>query len=202
MKQNEIEEIWTAAKYIQVDGVVLEFSNYMVSNYGRVKSLNYRNTGKAKERSQFAAKDPCPCSAMLYQVPLRLNKKRYCLKAHRLVLSSFRPEEWFPGAVVDHIKARTKDCCINMLSNLRWVTSQQNTSTAHSKTLKSKVLTNRPDQSKRIRVTDLTTGEVTEYPSAKEAGRALGINPYVPSHCINRRKGFYKKRQLLFEYIE
>lgn len=210
MKQNEIEEIeeiegeiWTTARFIKNDGTILDFTGlYEVSDHGRVRSLNYRHTGKTKVRSQSTAKDPRGVGAIHYQVPLRLNKNRYCLKVHRLVLSSFKGCEYFPGAVCDHIDARTCTRCDNRLSNLRWVTNQQNTSTARSKTLKSKALTNRTDQSKRIRVTDLSTNEVTEYPSAKEAGRVLGINPYVPSHCINKRNGYYKKMNLKFEYIE
>lgn len=208
MKQNEIEEIeeiegevWTTARYIFEDGRSVVFENYKVSSMGRVKSL--RSYGHDKQRLlNIFDSTTVNGEVLFYIVNLFKNRKHYTLSVHRLVLSSFKPEDWFPGAVVDHINARSETSCDNSLHNLRWFTVQQNSSTSHCTEQISKALRNRPDKSKRIRVTDLTSGEVTNYPSAMEAGRALGICATMPSSCINNYEGLYKKRQLLFEYIE
>ena len=194
------EERWVPAKYIFESGITLEFPKYEVSDIGRVRSLNYHRTGKAKVLKQHAFE--CIDGTIYYQIQLRLNNKRHLLSVHRLVLSSFKDKEYFPNAVVDHINARTTNSCDNRLSNLHWFTLRQNVSTEQCKMLKSKAMTNHPAKSKRVRVTDLSTGETTEFPSAKEAGRSLGINPAQPAMRINQCKGYYKKLNLLFEYIE
>lgn len=189
----ENKEIWVPAKYINNDGMVLDFAGlYEVSNYGRVKSLNYRCTGKAKVLSLGTSK--VKDGSILYTVALCKDCKKYFKNVHRLVLSSFNMEGWFENADVDHIIARTSTNCNNCLDNLRWVTRQQNNSTDHCREL----LINRK-QSKRVKVTDLSTGEVTEYPSAMEAGRSLGM-PHVSS-VIRKQNGYYKKSNLHFEYV-
>ena len=74
-------EIW---KTVIVNGEVYE--NYMVSNWGNVKSLNYRNTGK--EKMLKFGKDK--------KNYLRVNlfkdgKHKTCL-IHRLVAEAFLPK--------------------------------------------------------------------------------------------------------------
>lgn len=201
MKENQVTESWIAARYIQEDGTILDFTGlYDVSDQGRVKSLNYRgHTGKEGILSPITLK--AKCGSIYYMVNLFLNNKSYMIQTHRLVLSSFKESEFFEGAVCDHIVARSETNCDNRLTNLRWVTVQQNVSTEHCKEVKVKALTNHPTLSRRIRVTDLTTGETIVYPSAKEAGRSLGINPRVPPNCVKYRNGYYKKLNLRFEYM-
>ena len=58
-------EIWRTAVY---DGEIYE-GLYKVSNLGRILSLNYQNTGKAKLRTPSKRKDG------YFQVGLRKNKK-------------------------------------------------------------------------------------------------------------------------------
>lgn len=201
MKQNQItEEHWMPARYIKDDKTILDFTGlYEVSDLGRVRSLNYRHTGKAKELNKTTCK--CTDQSILYHVSLYKGNKRYVLPVHRLVLSTFKESEFFEGAICDHIEARSETCCDN-INNLHWVTYQQNNSTEHCKELLSKAHMNHPVLSKRVRVTDLATGETTVYPSAMEAGRALGINPKLPATRISQHKGFYKKMNLHFMYIE
>lgn len=199
------EEHWIPARYIKGDnGSVLDFTGkYEVSDLGRVRSLNYRNTGKTKELSQVTHE--CIDGTIYYQVLLSKNNKKYTLHVHRLVLSSFKPEGteggYFLGAVCNHKKERSSTSCIDELWNLEWTTQKDNVNTKHRKVLLSKSQTNHPSKSKKVRVTDLTTGKTTVYPSAKEAGRALGINPWTPAMCINQNKGFHKKLGLRFERV-
>ena len=201
MKDQETKERWVAARYIRPNDTVLDFTGkYEVSDRGRVRSLNYHRTGKTRVLSLCAAK--ANDGTIYHHVMLCLNNKKYMIQVHRLVLSSFKEGEHFPGAVCDHIDARTENSCCNHLDNLHWVTQQQNSSTERCIKLTSKALTNHPDLSKRVRVTNLTTGEATIYPSAREAGRTLGIHPDTPAVYINQLNGFYKKLKLRFEYIE
>ena len=200
MKQNQ--EIWTPAKYITESGDIIDFTDlYLVSDQGNVKSLNYRHTGKEGILSQRTVETED--GSIFYTICLCKDGKTYHMPTHRLILSSFNQEGWFPNADVDHIDARTSTNCNNMLCNLRWFTRQQNSSTEHRKELLSKAHTNHPAKSKRVRVKNLTTGETTEYPSANEAGRALGIRAVnTPAVCINRCNGYYKKMNLQFSYID
>lgn len=193
------QEIWKTAQYIFENGHKEVFEKYQVSNMGRVKSLDYNHTGKEGILKQGTPKSKY--GTIMHQVHLTIDKKFYSLQVHRLVLSTFKESEFFEGAICDHIEARTETECCDRLDNLRWVTHRQNISTEHCKELLSKAHTNRPDQSKCIRVTDLATGEVTEYPSAREAGRALDINPKLPAAYISKCKGYCKRRNLHFEYL-
>ena len=202
MEKQEIKEHWTAAKFIRPNGSVLDFSGlYEVSDQGRVRSLRF---GKTKIMKQATGNNPD--GTIFYRLTMRKDNKRYQISVHRLVLSSFRPkghrDGYFAGAIVNHKVERTPDSCINDLSNLEWLTQKDNTSTEHCSESKSKALTNRKDLSKRVRVTDLTTGEVIEYPSAKEAGRTLGINPTLVSVKILQQKGNYPKLGIHFAYID
>ena len=198
----EQKERWTVCKYITESGDIIEFPNYMVSDQGRVKSLDYNHTGKEQILKQHNAgshrkKD----KSMWYKVFLNKEGKQYDLATHRLVLSSFSWSEYFPNAICDHIDERTENSCDNSLCNLRWVTQKTNTSTDHARTLKSEKQLNDPKKSKRVRVKDLSTGKVTEYPSSYEVERVLELPRNTVSLHINRHEGRYKKRQLHFAYI-
>lgn len=194
------EERWTAAKYIKDNnGSILDFTGkYEVSDTGKVRSLNYRCTGKTVVLKQHTFE--CKDGTIYYQVLLRKDNKRHILPTHRLVLSSFKMSEYFPNAVVNHIEARS-EICDNSLANLEWITQQQNVSTEHRKELLTKVLTNHPTNSKRVSVTDLATCEVTEYPSTREAERILNLPKGSITAYINQQNGCYKKRQLHFKYV-
>lgn len=198
MKEQEVKEYWIAAKFIRPNKSVLDFSGlYEVSSLGRVRSLRFGKTKIMKLATGYNTD-----GTIFHRLTLRKDNKRYQISVHRLVLSSFREQDYFEGAIADHVEVRTSTSCNDKLSNLQWITQQQNTSTEHCRESRSKALTNRKDLSKRVRVIDLTTGEVTNYPSAKEAGRALGINPTLVSVKILQQKGNYPKLGLHFAYID
>lgn len=195
-----VGEVWTTSRYIFKNGCTVVFENYEVSSMGRVKSLNYNRTGKARVMSPgtIKAKD----GSIWHQVILFKDNKRYYIAVHRLVLSSFKEGDYFPGAVVDHIVARTETDCCDRLDNLRWFTAQQNRTTEHCKELQSKQHTNRKDLSKRVRITNLTTGEAVIYSSAREAERSLSLPLNTISFRIRKHKSYYKKLNLHFEYTD
>lgn len=192
-------EHWKTAQYIFEDGHIEIFENYMVSDFGRVKSINYKRSGHEKVLKQRERTGKS--NTIFYQVSMYRDNKQYMLPVHRLILSSFRKTDYFLNAVVDHVKPRSSTSCINELNNLRWVTCQQNVSTNHCKALLSKTQKNHPNKSRKVKVTDLNTNETTIYPSAHEVERILNINSSI-SYYILRRNGFYKKRNLLFVYAD
>lgn len=198
MKEQEVKEVWAPCKYIKDDdGTVLDFTGlYEVSSLGRVRSLKFRKTKILKPLKNHGEDNN-----IYYLVHLRKDNKRHALMVHRLVLSSFKMHDFFPNAVVDHIDVRTETICDNRLSNLRWVTIQQNNSTEHLREIKSKKLTNRKDQSRRVRVT-FPDGTHKVFPSAMEVTRHLDLPHITVSQCIHKCKGHYKKLGLHFEYID
>ena len=76
-----VEEIWRTAIY---DDVVYE-GLYEVSNFGRVKSLNYKGTGRAELMK------PENCINGYLQVQLSKNGKADNCLIHRLVAQTFLP---------------------------------------------------------------------------------------------------------------
>lgn len=101
-----MEEIW---KTVVINGV--EYPRYMVSSLGRVKSLNYRNTGVEKIMTPTKNQDGY----------LDVNIKGL-RKVHRLVAEAFIPNpDGFQE--VDHINCNRSD---NRLVNIRFTTHKEN----------------------------------------------------------------------------
>ena len=147
MEQEKVEEVWVSCKFINEKGSLEEYPNYEVSNFGRVRSLNYDHTGKPKVLKPGCIVKP---NGTYYNVQLWKCKKSYYRRVHRLVLSSFCSKDYFKGAVVDHMDSTPSN---NKLNNLRWITQQENVSTLHYKEAMSKAKTNHPSFSKQVRVT-------------------------------------------------
>ena len=102
------EEIWKPIK---------EFEGYYeVSNMGRVRSLNYKRTGKEK-----ILKNIEDYKGYL-EVVLTKNGKRKQFKVHRLVAEAFIPNPENKPCI-DHINTVKSD---NRVENLRWVTYKEN----------------------------------------------------------------------------
>ena len=105
------KEIW---KTVIVNGEV--YNNYMVSNLGNIKSLNYRHTGKEKMLKPLKHKDN------YLMVVLYKNRKRKNYKVHRLVAEVFIPK--IEGKeFVDHIDGNRQN---NNVENLRWCNQAEN----------------------------------------------------------------------------
>lgn len=197
MKENQITEHWVPAVYIRENGTILDFTGlYEVSDLGRVRSLNYNHTGKIKILTPRVLKGGGTTGLLTYGVNLRKNNKRHHLLIHRLVLSSFDPTGFKPGHIVNHKIERTATSCINTLSNLEWISQKDNTNTLHC----IDAHTNHPALSKRVKVTNLTTGETTVYPSVSESERAFGLS-HIVSDCIKLRNGYLKRLNLHFAYV-
>ena len=89
---------------------------YKISNLGRVKSLNYNNTGKERILKLGGNRGNYP------QVELGKNGERRTCLVHRLVAEAFIPNP-DNKPCVDHINTIKTD---NRVENLRWVTRKEN----------------------------------------------------------------------------
>ena len=161
---------------------------YQVSNWGNVKSLNYKRTGKEKILR------PCKDGNGYLYVVLFENGKYKLYKVHRLVLSTFSPIENSHELQVNHINECKTD---NRLENLEWVTCKENCN--HGTRNK------RSGEKKSIPIVQLSLeGKyIRSWKSSHDAER----NGFDPSHIIKCCKGKYKTHKgyrfmYLSEYMD
>lgn len=102
------KEIWKPIKDFE--------GYYEVSNIGRVRSLNYKRTGKEKILKNTESNDG------YLIVGLTKNGKRKQFKVHRLVAEAFIPNPENKPCI-DHINTVRSD---NRVENLRWVSYKEN----------------------------------------------------------------------------
>ena len=102
-----MEEIWK---------IIEEYPDYMVSNMGRVKSLNYNRTGKEKIMKGSQDKDG------YLKVVLYKEKKEKTHRIHRLVAAAFidNPNN------LSQINHKDEDKTNNRVDNLEFCTAKYN----------------------------------------------------------------------------
>ena len=191
------EEVWKPIK--GYEGL------YEISNLGRVKSLNYRGTGKEK-----ILKNIEDYKGYL-EVCLTKNGRHKIFRVHRLVAEAFIPNPENKPCV-DHINTIKND---NRIENLRWVTNKENNNNPLTKKKYSKnhrkqnseeskkkmseakkgennhmygrIGENNP-KSKPVVQIDLNTNEVVNiYFSTSEAERQTGFKQSNISACCNNK---------------
>ena len=158
-----MEEIWKD---------VLGYENlYLVSNFGRIKSLYHKNKIMQVYTNQQGYSI----------VRLHKNKKRTGLLLHRIVAKAFIPN---PNnkPEVNHIDGNKLNNCVN---NLEWVTSSENTIHAYNNKLLSRDFFGSLNIPRRKKVIQLDTNYniINIYASLTEAGKCTGIKTSNISSC-------------------
>ena len=147
---------------------------YQVSNMGRVKSLNYRHTGK--EKLLKPGKHKC---GYLYVILWKERKPtRYSI--HRLVLSTFSPVENMHELQVNHINEKKAD---NRLENLEWCDRSYNNNYD--------TRNDRVAERNSIPIVQLTIGGkyIKIWKSSMDAQRKGGFNQgHIIQCCKGKRK--------------
>ena len=152
---------------------------YKVSNMGRVKSLNYRYTGKEGILKVVKLNNG------YLQVQLCKDGKAKGYLVHRLVAQAFlfNPNNL---PVINHKDENKQN---NKVENLEWCSSSYNNSYNDKGKKIGKKLRNNPKRSKPVIGIDKVTGLILEFPSTHEASRQTGINQGNIASClISKRK--------------
>lgn len=146
-------EIWKEAK---------DAENLMVSTYGRLKDLKGKRIGFSYDPAGYT------------RVSIKRNGKREWRRVHQLVMDTFKPQPK-EDLVIDHID---DDKTNNALSNLRWVTNQENLQKAANQ---GKM--NHGGGKKPIVSVD-EAGNARVWESSAEASRTLGIGDYTIARVL------------------
>lgn len=184
-------EIWRTAIY---DGEIYE-GLYQVSNLGRFKNLNYRNTGKAELLNPGTNKDG------YLQVCLSKNGEYKMCLVHRLIAETFLPNpENKP--YINHKIEGDKGKKINMVifnedgtvnkerTTIEWCTPKENNDYGTRNERVAKANTN-GIRSKPVLQLSLTGDLIREWPSVGECGRN-GFNKGAVAACCRGEKPQYK----------
>ena len=145
---------------------------YMVSNLGRIKSLNYRRTGKEK------ILEGVDNGHGYLKVELCKDGKIKTCTIHRLVATAFC-ENPHGYKEVNHISEDKTDCRVE---NLEWCSRSYNINYG---TRNKKVAEKR---SKSVFSVDKESGLIMWWQSASEAERCTGINQSSITQCCNGKR--------------
>ena len=165
-----MKEQWRTAIY---DGEIYE--DFEVSNLGRIKSLNYRRTGKAELMT------PSENTDGYFKVNLRKNGENKTCYVHRLIAQTFIPNpENKPE--INHID---EDKTNNRVDNLEWKWHKDNINhgTHNERSAKAR--------SKPVLQFSLTGDFICEWSSTMECGRN-GFNQGAVAACCRGKLLQYK----------
>lgn len=188
-------EIWKTAVY---DGIVYE-GLYKVSNWGRILSLNYKNTGKSK------LMNPSENTDGYFRVNLWKNGEYKTCYVHRLIAETFleNPEN------LPEVNHKDEDKTNNFVflnedgsvekekSNLEWKNHRDNCNHGTRNERVSKTLTN-GKLSKKVLQFTLDGEFVREWESTNECGRN-GFNQGAVSACCNGKQKTHKGFRFMYK---
>ena len=176
-------EKWKTAVY---DGVIYE-GLYKISNWGKILSLNYKNTGKAK------LMNPSTNTDGYFFVILSKNKETKTCLVHRLVAEAFLPNPEGKPEVnhIDEDKTNNfvflnEDGSVDKeKSNLEWKNHRDNCNhgTRNERSAKAR--------SKKVLQFSLDGDLIREWPSVAECGRN-GFNKGVVAACCRGKRKSHK----------
>lgn len=146
---------------------------YEVSNFGRVKSLNYNHTGKEKIMK------PNKDKGGYLKVGLCKNGKRYQKLVHRLVAEAFLSNPYnLPE--VNHINEVKTD---NRVQNIEYCDRAYNSSYGTRNERIAKTEMNHPKKSKIVFQYSLDGTFIKEFPSVSQIEREIGFSHGNISRC-------------------
>ena len=172
-------EQWRTAIY---DGIIYE-GLYKISNLGRILSLNYRNTGRAKLMTPVERKDG------YLRVKLWKNGEyKQCL-VHRLVAQTFLPNpegkpcinhkiEGEEGKKINMVIFNEDETIDKERTTIEWATYEENNNYG----------TRTERTSKRVLQLSLTGELIREWESTQECGRNGFNQGNIVSCCQGKRK--------------
>lgn len=171
---------------------------YLVSNLGRVKSLNFRMQ-KGVEKVMTGGRD----EKGYMTVTIAVLKGRKTQKIHRLVAKAFIPN---PNNLpeVNHINGDKTNNCVD---NLEWTTRKGNMAHANRtgamKNARAELQKwNNTNWKIPVVATEIETGEEIRFASITEAAKNLGVADSKISACISGKRkttGGYKFRKVVNE---
>ena len=186
-----IKEIWKTPIY---DGETYE--GFEVSNLGRIKSLNYRRTGKPKLMTPVKRKDS------YFTVTLRKNKETKKCYVHRLVAETFLPNPENKPCINHKIEGK-KGKSMNFVffnedgtldkerTTIEWVTYKENNNYGSHNERISDTEINDPNKSKKVIQFSKTGDFIREWPSTQECGRNGFAQSAVAACCRGEQKTAY-----------
>ena len=191
-------EIWRTAIY---KGEIYE-GLYKVSNWGRVKNINYRNTGRER------LMNPGEIPNGYLQVVLSKNKEKKKCYVHRLVAETFleNPEN---KPCINHKIEGKKGKKINMVifnedgsvnkekTTIEWATYEENNNYGTHNERMAKTKTN-GKLSKRVLQLSLSGDLIREWPSTAECERN-GFSKSAVSRCCRGEQKTHKGFRFMYK---
>ena len=191
-------EIWRTAIY---KGKI--YNNYQVSNWGRVKSLNYLRTGKEKLLKPIKHKN-----GYLF---VNLGKKTI-FSIHRLVAETFleNPEnkpcinhkiEGDEGKKMNFVFINEDGSINKEKSTIEWVTAKENINYGSHNKRMADTQKNDPNKSKRVLQFTKSGELIREWPSTMECGRN-GFNQGCVAACCRGNTKLKTYKGYIWKYKE
>ena len=194
IKMTDIE-VWKTAVY---DGEIYE-GLYRVSNFGKILSLNYRNTGKSKLMT------PVDIGTGYLKVDFRKNRKTKRCLVHRLVAFTFldNPDN------LPEVNHKDEDKTNNFVflnedgsvdkekSNLEWKNHRDNCNhgTRNERSAKARI---NGKLSKRVLQLSLSGELIREWESIRECGRN-GFSKSNVCDCCNGKQKTHKGFRFMYK---
>lgn len=165
------------------------YENYLVSNFGEVKSLpNISNSNIRFIKQEKSNRG-------YYRVHLYKNGKGKHLSVHRLVAMTFIPNPHN----LPQVNHKDENKQNNNVDNLEWVTNKQNINYGNRTEIARGKNINHPSHSKRVNQFTLGGEFVREWVSIAEAGRN-GYNCQCICMCCNGKMNTHKN--FVWKYAE
>ena len=164
---------------------------YQISNFGRVKSLNYNHTKKEQIMKLHKGKGG------YLRVDLCKDGKVKNYQIHRLVGNAFIPNEDLFKTEINHIDENKEN---NNVNNLEWTDHITNMQYGTRNKRIAKSNTNNPKFSKPVNQFSLDGKFIRSFPSMHEIQREFGYDSrYIGKCCKGKRRQAYN---YIWKYIE